>query len=85
MNGTGDNMPDTTGKLEIVQVVIDLKTGLFAFTYADGITEHMKIRDSTELPTVFNFLTALTDEVATYGRPQRRPQQPAPADTTPSD
>ena len=63
---------DATGKLQITRVVIDLTIGLFAFTYADGITEHMQIRDHTELPTVSHFLSALTDEVAAHGRPQRR-------------
>lgn len=64
--------PGPPSGLTITQVVIDLETGLFAFKYADGITEHMQIRDHTELPTVSAFLTALTAEIARFGRPQRR-------------
>jgi len=71
---TSDSNPTsaTIGKLEITNVVIDLPMGLFAFTYADGITEHVQIRDHTDVPTVSNLLTALIDEVVAYGRPQRR-------------
>jgi len=81
MTSTGDRSPDRSGKLEITKVVIDLPMGLFAFTYADGITEHIQIRDHTDLPTVSNFLTALINEVTTYGRPQHR-QQPIAGPTT---
>jgi hypothetical protein len=78
---SGHNANPTAGRpdqLKIIKVVIDLDMGLFAFTYAGGITERMQIRDHTELPTVSAFLTALTDEVARFGRPQRRLQQSAP-------
>ena len=77
MTSADDPAPDEPDKLKITNVVIDLTMGLYAFTYADGITEHLRIRDHTDLPTISNFLTALTDEVATHGRPQH-PQQPSP-------
>jgi len=73
--------PATT--LEITQVSIDLTAGLFAFTYADGITEHMEVRDPTELPTVWAFLTALNAEVATFGRPRTRVQLAEPHNRRP--
>lgn len=85
MTSIGDPAPAPPGKLTITKVVIDLTIGLFAFTYDDDITEHMTIRDYTDLPTVASFLAALTDEVATYGRPQRRSPQPEPVDASPND
>jgi hypothetical protein len=72
-NPTDDPSAAIRPKLEITRVVIDVPMGLFSFTYADGITEHMELRDHSELPTVSAFLTALTTEVAKFGRPQQRP------------
>jgi hypothetical protein len=75
VNSHNDDRPPAVrrSKLEITQVSIDLMLGLFSFTYADGITEHMQLRDASELPAVSAFLTALTTEVEQFGRPQRRP------------